>query len=196
MAILVVRHGPTAMNKAEGERVRGWLDVPLTPAGHDLAQKIGQNLAKAPIQHIFSSDMQRTMDTAAAWAAASGVGMTAHPELRPWHLGALIGQPEKEVDPLIDALAAHGGARPPGGGESYHDFLRRYMGFLGPMLHDPHLYGVVTHGRNIRALASAVGGRPWAATDSPKPGGAVYLDGHQVLPVNDGVGGVEAPAKS
>lgn len=80
--IWVVRHGQSMLNAAE--RVQGWADAPLTPAGREQAAVRGLNFAAAGIRFdaAFSGDGMRHRETAAGLLAAAGSGLTAHPDPR------------------------------------------------------------------------------------------------------------------
>jgi broad specificity phosphatase PhoE len=65
---LLIRHGETDYNKKM--RLPGRLpDVHLNTKGRQQAQTLAESLAKAPIKAIYSSPLERTMETAAPLAA-------------------------------------------------------------------------------------------------------------------------------
>ena len=70
MAILLIRHGETALNAA---RIVQHPDTPLSERGVGQAQRLAQRLADFPISNIVSSDYRRAYMTAEAIAAASKV---------------------------------------------------------------------------------------------------------------------------
>lgn len=183
MAVLLLRHGPTALNSphAAHDRIRGWIDLPLSPEGVQVAQKAAEDLKTAPMQHIFSSDLQRASTTAQALSQASGVPMSTHMELRPWNLGAIQGQHSNDAKPVIDRLVANPDTPAPGGGETFKQFLGRYLPFIAPLVADPHLYGVVSHIRNVKALEAwlahpertALDQKTWDQAPMVQPGDAI-----------------------
>nr|WP_240934565.1 histidine phosphatase family protein [Cellulomonas sp. IC4_254] len=102
----LVRHGETVQN-VKGI-VAGWADAPLTPDGLATAALAGKGLAGTAFVAAWSSDLQRTQETAREVLAA-------HPDppevqvdagLREWWFGGFEGDGAAEVfDPL---LAPHG----------------------------------------------------------------------------------------
>ncbi|WP_225047552.1 histidine phosphatase family protein [Lacticaseibacillus kribbianus] len=60
--LYLVRHGETAMNKAQ--RLQGFTDAPLTAKGLGQADRLGELLAPIRFDAAFSSDRQRAVTTA------------------------------------------------------------------------------------------------------------------------------------
>ena len=58
---ILVRHGQTAWNKTE--QFRGRTDLPLNETGLAQAQRVAARLANAKIDAIYSSPLQRTLQT-------------------------------------------------------------------------------------------------------------------------------------
>lgn len=191
MSVLLVRHGPTVFNGTNSsiDRIRGWLDLPLSEEGQKIAQQVGQQATQFPLRHIFSSDLQRASDTAATMRQQSGVPMTTHPELRPWNLGSLSGQPTEKVMPVIKQLVDRPDVRAPQG-ESFNEFMGRFLPFITPILQDPRLHGVVTHIRNIKALEATMVGKgnldrkTWEQVPMIEPGGMVMADHNSFKPIS------------
>jgi len=63
---VLVRHGETEWNRVE--RFRGRADIPLNETGLAQAEALACHLASWPIAAVYSSPLQRTMDTAKAIA--------------------------------------------------------------------------------------------------------------------------------
>lgn len=59
--VYFVRHGQTLFNKYN--RMQGWCDSPLTDQGILTAKLTGQFLSDIKFNHVFSSDMSRTVKT-------------------------------------------------------------------------------------------------------------------------------------
>ena len=72
--LYLVRHGATELSAED--RFAGALDVALSPAGRQQAERLGARLAAEPIDVAFASPMQRTMDTARLIVAPIGIDVT------------------------------------------------------------------------------------------------------------------------
>jgi len=92
--ILAIRHGETAWNV--DTRIQGQLDIGLNDTGIWQAQRVGHALRDENIQAVYSSDLQRAVQTAQAIAQAptraQPVPLTLTPALRERHFGHLQGQ--------------------------------------------------------------------------------------------------------
>jgi probable phosphoglycerate mutase len=93
--VVLLRHGRTEWN-ATG-RFQGQLDAPLDVMGK--AQAIAAAVAVTPMQPdaIVSSDLGRTVDTADAVAAETGLEVVLDPRLREINLGAWQGLTRAEA---------------------------------------------------------------------------------------------------
>jgi broad specificity phosphatase PhoE len=148
MAIVLVRHGETALNAA---RVMQPADTPLSPRGHAQAALLAERLAATPVAAILSSDLPRARLTADALAARAGLPVRDSALLQERNFGDLRGRPYDTLgfDPLAMAEA-------PPGGESAAGFGQRVNAAFALMLEqhaalDGDLV-VVTHGLLIRTL--------------------------------------------
>lgn len=152
-----VRHGETAANKGNEsqEALRGWRNYPLTDQGRADAEAAGQALAKVndttPFDRIVSSDLDRAHETANIISKATGVPVTVDPNLRPWNVGDLAGKPIVEVKQQMLDLVAHPDEPAPGG-ESFNQFLARYVPAIQAIHADPRRTIVVAHTRNAMVL--------------------------------------------
>ncbi len=89
MTLILVRHGQSEGN-ASGI-VQGWLDVPLSMLGRAQAAATARRLADEPLAAVYSSDLLRARETAAAVAAPHGLPVTPVPELREYGWGEAQG---------------------------------------------------------------------------------------------------------
>jgi broad specificity phosphatase PhoE len=62
LTIYIVRHGKTMLNTTD--RVQGWSDAVLTPAGEDVVRQAGIGLKDIEFQNAYSSDSGRSIQTA------------------------------------------------------------------------------------------------------------------------------------
>jgi broad specificity phosphatase PhoE len=191
MAVLLMRHGPTQLNNADAgkDRIRGWLNVPLSSEGHEIAQQLAADVQQYSLKDLLSSDLSRAAETAKAVQEKNPAPLSLHPELRPWNLGNFSGQPTARVMPFVKDLVNHPTVSAPGG-ESFQSFMTRFVPFITPLLHDEELHGVVTHIRNIKAIEALIAGKgeldkhTWEQVPSVDPGGIVYADAEHFEPIS------------
>lgn len=141
--IIAVRHGETAWNA--DARIQGHIDIPLNPTGLWQAQQLALALHSEPITAIYSSDLQRALQTAQPLAAARGQAVVALPELRERCFGVFEGCTFAEIEATQPENALRWRKREPGfeppGGESLlllhdrvttalHDLAARHIGEL------------------------------------------------------------------
>ena len=78
-AFFFVRHGVTSHT---GQRLSGWLpDVHLSDEGRAQAEAAADTLAKVPFKAVFSSPIERTMETARPIAARHGLEVRVAPAM-------------------------------------------------------------------------------------------------------------------
>jgi broad specificity phosphatase PhoE len=94
--LFLVRHGITAYNH-EG-RYQGQRDVPLTPEGEGQARRLAARLHNIAFDAVWSSDLSRARDTAAAVvAAAGGPALATDPGFREMDYGLWEGLTFREA---------------------------------------------------------------------------------------------------
>lgn len=93
--LLLARHGETDWNL--DRRVQGHTDVPLNETGISQARALAVGLAAEPLVAVFSSDLVRASDTAAAVAALHGLPVTVDPNLREKNFGSWEGLTDTEI---------------------------------------------------------------------------------------------------
>jgi len=149
MAIVLVRHGETALNAA---RVLQPADTPLSARGMAQAAAVARRLtARGDVAAVLSSDLPRAWATAQAIADAAAAPLQSTALLQERNFGALRGRPYDTLgfDPLQMVEA-------PPGGESAALFERRVQAaFVDMCRHSAALDAdlvVVTHGLLIRRL--------------------------------------------
>lgn len=159
--LLLLRHGKTKANAGGGkERLRA-ADTPLSPEGEQAAQQAAGAASDLPLTAILSSPLTRAKATADIWSQQTGVPVTTDPALRARDMGALEGKPVQAVKAVLDHLATHPSAKPPGGGESVKDFVEaRYWPAVKPLIESDKLYGLVGHGSGVKAIELGLSGEP------------------------------------
>jgi broad specificity phosphatase PhoE len=175
MAIILVRHGETALNAA---RVMQPADTPLSERGRAQAQALGRRLAAAGaglppsaltprlrggepshpagehfsrVTAVLSSDLPRAWLTAEAIAEHCALPIQPSALLQERNFGALRGRPYDSLgfDPLVMDEAPPGGESAPAFAQRVNDafaaMLQAHAGLDGDLV-------VVTHGLLIRIL--------------------------------------------
>lgn len=157
--VYLVRHGATEWNSHK--RAQGQADIPLDDKGRLQALDVAKQLAVFDIRAVYSSDLQRAVDTAEPIARARAVDVITDPDLREIDQGEWTGLPVAEIQrgwPELWGAARHYNARP--GGESPRQVRERALRALRRAV-EANPEGsivVVSHGGTIRWLcAEALG---------------------------------------
>lgn len=169
--VYVVRHGETDWNVAG--RIQGHTQTSLNDRGRLQARQAARLLAGRGIRHIWSSDLNRCIETAEMISQAVGVGFDTTPALRERDFGGLSGSAIAEAAKLRDA-AVRTEADPTEwsgvpGVESDGRMSERLWAFVNPVVarHAGQTLLLVTHGGVLRVLMCDVlgiaAGKPWRA---------------------------------
>ncbi|MSZ77211.1 MAG: histidine phosphatase family protein, partial [Actinobacteria bacterium] len=87
--LVLLRHGQTAYNRTQ--RIQGQFDADLDDTGRAQAIAVAPHVAALAPVVLWSSDLSRARDTAAAVAAATGLAPTYDARLREFGFGDLEG---------------------------------------------------------------------------------------------------------
>jgi broad specificity phosphatase PhoE len=160
LTILLTRHGQTDWNKAG--RWQGHADVPLNKTGQQQAAALRQRLQNWPIETIYTSDLQRCVQTAVPLAKALGIKPILAPIWRERDVGdfsGLTGEQTREKFPDVWANSTRGMVDPPNG-EPFTDVLSRAWQAFETVTeaHKEGMVAVVTHGGLLHALLGQVMG--------------------------------------
>ena len=148
MAILLIRHGETALNAA---RVIQMPETPLSEHGCTQAERLGRRLSRDGVARIVSSDFARAVMTAERVREHTGAPLALDPLLQERHFGSLRGTPYAELaeDPFAPEYV-------PPGGESWDAFhIRVEEAWARIREHAAQTAGnlaVVTHGLVCHSL--------------------------------------------
>ncbi|MEQ1776187.1 MAG: histidine phosphatase family protein [Burkholderiales bacterium] len=157
--LILIRHGETAWNRER--RMQGQTDTPLSDVGRAQAEAVGRRLAQHPFTALYSSDLSRAWDTAAAIARASGREIVREPALRERTFGMFEGLTYDEMAQRFPDEHARFSARDPDyavpGGESPRQFFERTLACLNAIAHAHagDCVVVVTHGLVLDTLHRA-----------------------------------------
>jgi 2,3-bisphosphoglycerate-dependent phosphoglycerate mutase len=96
MRLYLIRHGETEYNHTQ--RVQGWGEVPLNDRGIAQAAQLARRVAADySLDHIYTSDLRRTVMTACILGAETGAGLTHEPLYRERNPGDLSDKPYEEA---------------------------------------------------------------------------------------------------
>jgi probable phosphomutase (TIGR03848 family) len=160
MNLLLIRH---AANDWVGERLAGWTpDVHLNEEGRAQAEALAKRLADAPLAALYSSPLERTLETAQPIAQAHGLTIQIREALGESHYGDWTGKSLKELKddklwPVVQVYPA--GARFPHG-ESLREVQTRMVIELDAIrdAHPGQTVAVVSHSDPIRLAVAHYAG--------------------------------------
>lgn len=155
--LLLIRHGQSEGNIRQ--LFYGHTDGPLTPLGQRQAELTGKYLKDEKIDLLYSSDLIRAHDTAAATAERKGMPIISDCALREINAGEWEGRPFDELftaypKSYADVWLNDIGNSKADGGESVADLQNRVVSFiLGEAAkHDGKTLAFFSHGTPIRAF--------------------------------------------
>ena len=160
--VLLLRHGQTAWNAEQ--RLQGQLDVPLDTVGQRQVAQMAAVLAGEDLAAIYSSDLQRALDTALALARVTGLPVIQDKALRERGFGRLEGLTYAEVEALWPDDALRWRRREPdfgpGGGETLRAFYSRSVAAVTRLAlpHAGQTIAVVAHGGVLDCMHRAATG--------------------------------------
>ena len=154
--VLAIRHGETDWNVAT--RIQGLTDIPLNERGRQQAARLAQALADETLHAVYTSDLQRARDTAAALAQACGAPLLEDTELRERHFGDFEGATFEEIAQRWPEDAQRWRRREPDfgptGGESLQTFFDRSVAAAQRLAaaHAGQTIALVAHGGVLDCL--------------------------------------------
>ena len=159
--IILVRHGETQDNKER--RFQGWKNTPLNTMGHEQAKKVAARFAHEKIDAIYSSDLQRALETADHIAETLHMQVIPDFALREHDMGIFTGwQREIEKDPVREQMwetmqaartqknihwKGHGGESLADQSERVHAFLKKL-----DIIHQESVVMLVVHGGSMNRV--------------------------------------------
>jgi broad specificity phosphatase PhoE len=162
--LYVIRHGETPWN-VEG-RYQGQLDPPLNENGRRQAEASAHKLAPLGFEAIYSSDLARAHQTAAALAEKTGLPVQLDPRLREIHQGkwqgVLIGDIRAGWPNEIEGWESRPWEYPPPGGESLPQMQTRLVAAVDEIIarHPKDKVAVFSHKLPIALLKIRWQGHP------------------------------------
>ncbi len=161
--LILLRHGESQWNLEN--RFTGWIDVPLTPRGEEEARIAGEYLRDLPIDKLYTSVLQRAINTARIALEAAGKGEVPTERdqaLNERHYGDLQGLNKAETaaqygEEQVRIWRRSYDVPPPGAqGESLKDTAARTLPYFQahvlPDLQAGKNVLVVAHGNSLRSI--------------------------------------------
>ena len=162
--LILVRHGESQWNLEN--RFTGWMDVPLTPRGEGEARIAGEHLRGLPIDKVYTSVLQRAINTSKIALEAAGKPADLPTErdqaLNERHYGDLQGLNKAETaaqygDAQVKIWRRSYDVPPPGDkGESLKDTAARTLPYFQAHILPDIKAGlnvlVVAHGNSLRSI--------------------------------------------
>jgi len=165
--LILLRHGESQWNLEN--RFTGWVDVPLSPRGEREAREAGEHLQSLPIDQVYTSVLQRAINTAKiALEAAGKPGLPpqSDPALNERHYGDLQGLNKAETaaqygDEQVKIWRRSFDIPPPGAqGESLKDTAARTLPYFDAHILPDIKAGkdvlVVAHGNSLRSIVMSL----------------------------------------
>jgi broad specificity phosphatase PhoE len=135
----------------------GWLPGELSAEGRRLAHELGRRRRDDEIACVFSSDLQRAVETAEIAFQGTDIEIRRDSRLRECNYGELNGAPVAELDPRRQFVD-----EPFPGGQSYRDCVDLMHGFLDDVVRefDGRRVLVIAHSAQRYALCHLLEGVP------------------------------------
>lgn len=152
--LIIVRHARTAMNEDGHERLRGWLNIPLSKEGQKESEETakmlkGFNLDK--IDKFYSSPLRRAVQTSNEISNEIGMEPELTDKLKDWNVGIYTGKPVKSSLSDMHNYIDNSNEKIPQG-ESFKSFYSRCAPFLDELISNDKTNLVVTHNRVLTLL--------------------------------------------
>lgn len=162
MRLYLIRHGRT--NNNVEQVTQGWSDTDLDEIGRAQAKAVAKYFEPIPLQHIFSSDLKRSYETAIPTEVLKSLQIEKTTLLRERSLGQLENAPMSELRRAFEEEIARTGEDRckvrPLGVESAYDVLDRVSKFASLIPVDQGNVAVFTHGMTQECLLCHLIGAP------------------------------------
>ena len=158
--VYLARHGESDWNAAN--RFQGHSDRPLTELGRKQAHALADLVAGERVEAIYSSSLERALETARIVGARTGLDVTTRDDLREVDTGSWSGLSRAEVKQRFPEGFERWVSGDAGwdDGESYEQMAARVLAALREIAaaHPAGRVLVVSHGGPIRAIQAAANG--------------------------------------
>ena len=173
--LILIRHAHVDTG-TPGQRMCGWLDLPLSPSGELQLKRFRDEPSEFKSRTVYTSSLSRAHSTAQALADDWRVEVTPDPDLREINCGAVEGMLIEEVKHRFPELWCRNAkqddcdfAWPEG--ETYRRFRERVLRALNRITsrHVNTRIPVVTHAGVISQVVGAIAGLSPAVWDQHRP---------------------------
>lgn len=158
----IVRHGETEWNTMG--KLQGWQNSNLTNNGIENAIRLGERLENVEFTHIYSSPLERAIETANYIVGNRNIEIQVLEGLKEMGFGLWEGLENEELIDLYGEEHNNFWNRPelykPNGGETFEEFFMRIKSSLDYILENTKKGNVliVSHGVAIKALFAIMNG--------------------------------------
>lgn len=129
MELYILRHGETDWNKTM--RMQGQVNIPLNDYGRELAEKTRDGLKDIKFDYIFSSPLDRALETAKIVTGVNDDEITKDERLLEISFGEYEGKyPDERPAEFLDFFKAPDKYVPGKGAESYQELCKRTAEFV------------------------------------------------------------------
>lgn len=173
LTLYLVRHGRTEWN--EQGLLQGAKNSPLTPQGIEGAKRTGQKLKQIDFTAVYTSQLQRTIDTAQYILAGKNSPIIPLAQLNEQDFGAWEGQSIAELKQTENQEFYAMQHQPEAyqalnGGETYAQLAQRVEQAIQQITQN-HQQGnilIVSHGHTLRLLLALINNIPWQQHRDPE----------------------------
>lgn len=166
--VYIIRHGSTPAN-TEG-LYHGVTDTPLLPLGEAQAKKLAARFANIPLDAVYTSTLQRAINTAAPLCRSKGITPTALPQLMELDGGEIEGLSGEEIEArwpgTLEKMLSHLCQFSAPGGESMRQVYERMVGTIDRLAaeHRGESIAIVSHGCALQTYLAHAQGIPFEET--------------------------------
>jgi broad specificity phosphatase PhoE len=178
--LVLIRHGQTQWNR-EG-RWQGQADPPLNAFGRRQARRAAQALRGSGLDHLYTSDLRRALESARIIGAELGLAIIPEPRLREISLGRWQGMLSADIEAQYADEFRRWHTSPlttrPPDGEDLHTLAARVLEAISEIAlrHPDQRVGIVAHELPIAIILSHAQGVDLAQLRSLIPATGAWLE--------------------
>ena len=143
----LIRHGETQHNVNGG--ITGQMDIPLNLTGKRQAEELAKRLEKERFDAVYSSDLERTLETIEIIASRHGLSVEECKEFREMDFGVLEGEPKEVFRRNIDQSDKDSHFYRPTDGETSHEAGERFLNKLDELREEHEGEKILVGGHSV-----------------------------------------------